>query len=143
MRQESAFNPRIVSSANAIGLMQLLPSTARQLAKSKNIVFPNEEVLKDPKINILLGVHYFKKLLKNSDQNIIYALASYNAGPNKVKEWRQIRSNLNLMEFIESIPYNETRDYVKKVLKNFYLYSTFYQSYPLYKTEGLLKIFAK
>ena len=64
MRQESAFNPSAISSANAIGLMQLLPSTARQVARSNNTDIANEEMLKNPMVNITLGIDYFKNLLK-------------------------------------------------------------------------------
>ena len=126
IRQESAFDPNATSSANAIGLMQLLPSTASEVARSTNTKILDKEMLKNPTINISLGIDYFKRLLNQFDSNIVHALASYNAGPKKVKEWLIFRPKLNDMEFIESIPYNETRDYVKKVLRNFYLYSAFY-----------------
>ena len=119
--------------------MQLLPSTAKQIAHSKNLEIPDKEKLKNPIVNINLGIDYFEGLLKIFDQNVVYALASYNAGPNKVAKWLTLRRHLNIMEFIESIPYNETREYVKKVLRNFYLYSAFYRNQSFSRVEDLLK----
>ena len=109
-----------------------------QMAQSKNIEVPDGEMLKDPEVNISLGIDYFVKLLHQFNQNVVFALASYNAGPSKVTEWRKLRSHLNIIEFIESIPYNETREYVKKVLRNFYLYSAFYRGQSFRKLEKLL-----
>jgi len=127
MRQESAFNSRITSSANAVGLMQLIPPTANYVAKSLGQSPPKSDDLKDPDLNIQLGVKYLNQLLKTFDDNPVFALAAYNAGPHKIKRWIQIRSSLKPMEFIESIPYTETRDYVKKVLRNYVIYKTLYE----------------
>ena len=139
MRQESGFDAKALSSAKAIGLMQLLPSTARDVAFKLGEKVPNEEDLKIPNNNIKLGIHYLKHLLIRFKKNPVYALASYNAGPHKVEYWRSLRPGMSSMEFIESIPYNETRAYVKSVLRNYYMYSTFYGNRSFY-TDQLLDI---
>jgi tetratricopeptide (TPR) repeat protein len=126
-RQESAFQKDVISKANAVGLMQLLPQTAGEVARSSNLSLPDEESLKDPKVNIPLGVEYLNRLLKEFGGNIPFALAAYNAGPNKVQSWKRIRKDLGILEFIESIPYRETRGYVKKVLRNYLIYLALYQ----------------
>jgi len=126
MRQESAFNPNARSSANAVGLMQLIPPTARTVARSIGEPDPVPDDLKKPSLNIKLGVKYLNQLLETFQDNPIFALAAYNAGPHKVKQWIEIRSALKDLEFIESIPYNETRNYVKKVLRNYVIYKTLY-----------------
>ncbi|QPJ65947.1 MAG: transglycosylase SLT domain-containing protein [Candidatus Nitrohelix vancouverensis] len=127
IRQESAFTPAIKSSANAIGLMQLLPSTARRVAKNMGLPIPDEKDLSDPGVNIPIGSHYLNQLLEGLDNNAVFALAAYNAGPGKVRSWRRLRKDYDILEFMESIPYYETRDYVKKVLRNFILYRALYQ----------------
>ncbi|NIW06894.1 MAG: transglycosylase SLT domain-containing protein, partial [Nitrospinaceae bacterium] len=126
MRQESAFNRKIVSSARAVGLMQLLPSTAKTVARSMGTRIKDEGDLKKPEINIQLGVKYLSGLLDEFQDNVVLALASYNAGPYKVKLWMDHRSMLKPLEFMESIPYRETRNYVKKVLRNYVIYKTLY-----------------
>lgn len=142
MRQESAFNPGIVSSANAIGLMQLLPSTAREVARSMKREAPDVEQLKNPAVNIPLGLDYLKRLLSKFDHNIALALAAYNAGPKKVKQWIGLRSHLTPIEFIESIPFNETRDYVKKVLRNYYIYLALYKDREIKNFKEILTVSA-
>jgi len=128
MRQESAFNHRIISRANAIGLMQMIPSTAKRMARANGIKQFDLEDLKKPEINIYLGVYYLKQLLEKFEGNPVFALAAYNAGPRKVKNWKRLRDGLSNLEFVESIPYNETRNYVKKVLRNYVIYKSYYGS---------------
>jgi soluble lytic murein transglycosylase-like protein len=137
-RQESAFQKDVISKANAVGLMQLLPQTAREVARSSNLNLPDEESLKDPKINIPLGVEYLNRLLKEFGGNIPFALAAYNAGPHKVQSWKRIRKDLDILEFIESIPYRETRGYVKKVLRNYLIYLALYQDRSIKDIKKLL-----
>lgn len=139
MRQESAFNPRIMSKANAIGLMQLMPKTAGEVARSLGKEIPTEEQLKDPSNNVRLGIDYLNYLMVSFNQNIVYALAAYNAGPTKVKQWTTLHSNLHPLEFIETIPYTETRNYVKKVLRNYSIYLTLYEDQKFGRIKELLK----
>ena len=140
MRQESAFNKRVVSSANAIGLMQLLPTTATRVARSMRTELPDRNDLKKPAVNIQLGVKYLSGLLRNFEDNIIFALASYNAGPSKVRQWMEVRSDLKPLEFMESIPYKETRNYVKKVLRNYVIYKTLYGEGGIHDFQSILTV---
>ncbi|MBI4389475.1 MAG: transglycosylase SLT domain-containing protein, partial [Nitrospinae bacterium] len=140
MRQESAFDPAAVSRSNAIGLMQLIPSTAAQVARGLERDAPTAENLKDPNINIQLGVDYLNSLLNAFDGNLVHALAAYNAGPRKVREWIALRSGFDPLQFIESIPYNETREYVKSVIRNYYVYLALYKDREIADLNELLTI---
>ena len=122
IRQESAFNPAARSSAGARGLMQLMPATARQLKKRIKT-----RQLKNPDLNLQLGIKYLKRLIGKYDGNLIYALAGYNAGESKVKKWREeIFSDDNPLSIIEMIPYRETRNYVKLIYRNYFFYQSLY-----------------
>ena len=123
IRQESAFNMNDVSVANATGLMQLLPSTAKEVAKRIKL---KKYSLYDPKDNIILGVNYLKRLQKRFSNNIIYALSSYNAGPTTTRRWIKQRGNLKSQDFIETIPYKETSLYVKLIARNYVFYQLLY-----------------
>lgn len=140
MRQECAFNKRVVSSAHATGLMQLLLTTATQVARSMGEKLPSRNDLKKPEVNIQLGVKYLSELLNDFEDNVIFALASYNASPGKVKQWREIRSHLKPLEFMESIPYKETRNYVKKVLRNYVIYKTLYGEGGIRDFQSILTV---
>jgi tetratricopeptide (TPR) repeat protein len=140
MRQESAFNKKVVSSAQAIGLMQLLPSTASKVARSMGEKSPDQKDLKKPEVNIQLGVKYLHEMLNDFEDNIIFALASYNAGPAKVRQWIEVRSVLKPLEFMESIPFKETRNYVKKVLRNYVIYKTLYGPGGIHDFQGILTV---
>jgi soluble lytic murein transglycosylase len=97
--------------------MQLMPATAKQTAKRNKIPFNNVKDLYDPKVNIMLGSAYYSELLKQFDQNRVLATAAYNAGPGSVKRWlKDSNGRLDVMSFIETIPYTETREYVQAVL---------------------------
>ena len=87
---------------------------------------PTKESLKDPVTNVRLGIEYLNRLMVSFNQNMVYALAAYNAGPAKVRQWVALRSNMHPLEFIESIPFTETRNYVKKILRNYAIYLTLY-----------------
>ncbi len=130
IRQESAFNPNARSSVGAMGLMQLMPATAKQMTKFRKL----DELLK-PHKNIDAGVRYFKKLLNKFDGNIIYALSSYNAGPTKVTRWAEDLMDVDDPIFqIEQIPYKETRLYVKLIYRNFFFYNLMKDNYILEKS---------
>lgn len=119
MKQESAFDSGILSSAGATGLMQLMPATAVDTdptVKRADLV--------DPETNIRVGTKYLKKVLTRFNGNIAFALAGYNAGPNAVARWvREGKGNKGLLEFIEAIPYKETREYVSSIIRNYFWYS--------------------
>ncbi len=126
VRQESKFDRDALSTANARGLMQLIPSTGEKMYK---IVYGKEidpELLFDPEINISLGTFYFSQLVERFDGNIVAAIASYNAGPIPVNRWLEEFRGLPADEFIENIPYPQTKGYLNKVLGNYYSYKRLY-----------------
>jgi soluble lytic murein transglycosylase len=132
IRQESAFNDRAVSKANAYGLMQILPGTGRELARKLGITGFSTNSLFIPRVNIRLGVHYLKHLIAANGGRVEDALAAYNAGPDRVENWRQ-GDFKDVGEFVESIPFSETREYVQIVLRNAEIYRRLYgpkQSVP-------------
>lgn len=124
IRQESAFNPSALSSAKAQGLMQLIPKTAQGAAKKLNL---QEFSLLNEADNLKLGIHVFDSLLKKYKHRLDYALAAYNAGETAVDLWITLRGHLAPLEFIESIPYPETRVYVKGILRNHAIYRMLYE----------------
>jgi soluble lytic murein transglycosylase len=117
IRQESAFNARARSSANARGLMQLLPGTARETAASAKMTRAQAENLYNPEINIRLGTAYFNSMLRQHGR-VELALGAYNAGGSRIKRWVSEFGDDDMAGFVEQIPFAETRNYVKTVLGN-------------------------
>ena len=115
-RQESALYPLAQSPVGARGLMQLMPATAKETAGKLGVPYRNEQQLFDPALNVRLGSAYLKRLLDVYDGNRILAAAAYNAGPGRVKRWREQSDNKPMDVWVESIPYKETRNYVQNVL---------------------------
>lgn len=113
--QESTFDPRIKSPANAVGLMQIVPATGRRLARSAGIRNFTPAMLTNPQINLRLGTLYFARLVKQFG-GTHYALASYNAGENRIVRWKAERPGIDQDEFIDDIPFPETQNYVKRIL---------------------------
>ncbi len=126
IRQESGFNPMALSVANAHGLMQLLPSTARRVAKGLSMRPPSVSRLHDPAINIRLGTKYFSDLLRQFGGQSDRALASYNAGEERVEAWEGEGGFGDGAEFVETIPFSETRNYVKTIYRNYWFYKALY-----------------
>ena len=122
IRQESAFNVRARSTADAFGLMQLIPSTARQTAKKNKIPYRNFRDLYFPSKNILLGTAYIKSLLQKYDNNFSFSVSAYNAGSTPVNRWREELKEFDTLEWIENIPYEETRTYVRLLIRNYVFY---------------------
>jgi soluble lytic murein transglycosylase-like protein len=116
MKQESLFDPHAISPASAVGLMQLLPSTASRLAQVSGQTEVAAESLFDPNLNIRLGVTYLAELAARFQNDPVFILASYNAGEKAAEGWQQRFGALELDELVERITYRETRQYVKKVL---------------------------
>lgn len=116
-RQESAFSPLANSPVGARGLMQIMPATAKYTAKKMGFNYQGSDSLFDLSTNMNIGTNYLKGLLTEYNDNRIFAFIGYNAGPNRVKRWRE-RSNgtLDVYAFIETIPFKETRGYVQNVL---------------------------
>ncbi len=121
-RQESRFIADIVSSAGAQGLMQIMPATARWIAKQLGDSGYRPSQITDPEINTRYGAFYFRHLLDRLDNQPALAAAAYNAGPGRAQAWRPA-APLEGAAWVETIPFNETRDYVKKVLANLMFYS--------------------
>jgi len=119
IRQESVFNPRARSPVGARGLMQLMPATARQLRRSVKV-----NQLSNPRINIELGTRYFQNLMKRYNNNLVYVLAAYNAGETRVERWRKqyFDEEETIVRNIETIPFKETRTYVKLIFRNLFFY---------------------
>jgi len=124
VRQESAFNTTATSPAGAMGLMQLMPATAKQAARHHNIAYRERSQLYQPKTNIAIASAYYSDLLKRFKGNRILASAAYNAGPHRVDQWlKRSAGQLPFDVWMEIIPYNETRAYVRNILMYSVIYS--------------------
>jgi soluble lytic murein transglycosylase len=126
IRQESLFDPRARSPATALGLMQLLPSTAARVAKQIGMAPPSNEQLFQPELNLTLGTQYLKDLLQRYSNDWFKAIAAYNAGESAVDRWEKELLTDDMEEFVERIPYLETRGYVKLVMRNHRVYKRLY-----------------
>ncbi|MBI4653757.1 MAG: transglycosylase SLT domain-containing protein [Nitrospirae bacterium] len=121
IREESRFDPMALSRAGAIGLMQLMPSTAQRLKGSIKIELKDNSEIYDAQKNILIGTHYLSQLIKRFKEMPL-AIAAYNAGENALQKWLEQYKYKDIDEFIEDIPFEETRKYVKKVLRSYWQY---------------------
>ena len=140
MRQESLFNTFARSPADAFGLMQLIPENATVAAKNLGVPYHGPEDLYDPDKNIALGTFFLKNLFKKYDDRFILAVSGYNANDRAIQGWMKTRMRPHPLEFIEEIPYDETRLYVKLVLRNFVTYQRRMSSTPVEFPESLLKL---
>jgi soluble lytic murein transglycosylase len=122
LRTESLYDPRAVSRVGALGLLQLMPSTARQVAQRSGQAPPQREDLFRPEVNIPLGARYLGELLERFGRNFVLTLAAYNAGPNRVPQWLP-EAPVAADVWIENIPYNETRSYVQRTLASLVILS--------------------
>ncbi len=133
-RQESAFKPDVKSRSGARGLMQLMPNTAKYIRRKQNRPVYSRAALFKPSVNMTLGQDYVEYLMEKLNGNVIHAVAAYNAGPGNVAKWveKGIAQHDPIL-FIESIPFTETRKYVKHVMSNWWMYQDRYNS----KDQGL------
>ena len=122
IRQETEFNPQAISNRNAYGLMQLLPSVGSLMAKKDGIHHFRTEELLDPATNIRLGTLYLRDMLERFGGHPEYAFAAYNAGDNRVTDWETITKFNGIDEFVEAIPFTETREYVQSIMRNEAIY---------------------
>jgi soluble lytic murein transglycosylase len=125
IRAESNFHPSALSPAGAVGLMQIMPSTAKFLHKGKSGKIGASQ-LKQPELNIRLGMKHIQGLIRQYDGKLVFAVAAYNSGSTPVDRWRRSFPGLRDDEFIENIPYRETREYVKKVFASMAIYKSLY-----------------
>jgi soluble lytic murein transglycosylase len=126
IREESRFDPAAVSPAGAYGLMQLMPGTAQSTARSLGLAVPDQRGLVDPATNITLGAGVLKAELVRFGRPDL-ALAAYNAGPNLVRRWMNEHPGADADTFIETVPYGETRGYIKTVQQSAAMYRWLYQ----------------
>jgi len=126
IRQESEFSPTAVSSAKAYGLMQVLPVTGRQYGRQAGVQGVSVWSLKQPAVNLKIGTFVLRRMLDASGGNVEQTLAAYNAGPMRMAEWVAWNSPHEPAEFVESIPFTETREYVQAVMRNADMYRRLY-----------------
>jgi soluble lytic murein transglycosylase len=127
IREESSYHPRALSRAGARGLMQLMPGTAQPMAEVRGLPFQDGDLLDDPRANVHLGTSYLAGLLREFIDPRL-ALAAYNAGPARVRQWWQARRTNDVEAFVELIPFDETRQYVKRVMLSWEEYRRIYGS---------------
>ncbi|MEX2145492.1 MAG: transglycosylase SLT domain-containing protein, partial [Candidatus Rokuibacteriota bacterium] len=125
VREESSFHPRALSRAGARGLMQLMPATARPLAEVRGLPFRAGDLLDDPGANLEMGTAFLAGLIKDFG-DVRLALAAYNAGPGRMRQWWKARRTSDIEAFVEQIPYDETRQYVKRVMLSWREYTRIY-----------------
>ena len=133
MRQESRFDQYARSPAGAMGLMQLMPGTARETARKNGVGYQKAWLVSRPEYNIKLGSSYIRAMVERYDGNYAMALAAYNAGPARVEQWIRLngdprKGDVDLIKWIESIPIYETRNYVQRVLEAVYVYRQKFKS---------------
>jgi len=122
IRQETEFNPGAISNKSAYGLMQLLPSVGKSMAKEEGIHHFATNDLLDPNTNIRLGTRYLRQTLEKFNSQPEYTFAAYNAGDSRVTDWQAIGNYKGMDEFVESIPFTETREYVQAIIRNEQIY---------------------
>ncbi len=127
IRQESLFHPKAISRARAQGLMQIMPATARLVAKRHGLRYSKKRLLTDPAYNMTLGQSYLGGLLRDFEGSYVLSIASYNAGPHRVRGWiKQFgdprESDVDVIDWVEMIPFDETRNYVQRVMENLHIY---------------------
>ena len=130
IRQESEFNPNVISYANAYGLTQIMPATGRELSRRLGLKGYNTTSLFMPEINIQLGAFYLRSLLNSLNNHWEATLASYNAGKSRADRWMAWERYREPAEFIETIPFTQTRDYVQAVMRNASMYRWLYEGKP-------------
>ena len=126
IREESYFNENAKSISNAAGLMQLMPATANYMISMLSDNIPSYTNLENPRMNMYLGCNYLKYLYDRFN-NDLFVVAAYNGGEGSVNKWSGIYSTADYDEFIENIPFDETRNYVKKVFRSYHLYRKIYE----------------
>ncbi len=136
IRQESEFDLSANSSAGAKGMMQLMPYTAKIVAKQAKLPYSKSRLTSDPEYNINLGSHYIAGLILEYDGAYPFAIAAYNAGPKRVKYWKKLNKNpqkkqIDYVDWIELIKFRETRNYVQRVLENYNVYRFILEKKPI------------
>lgn len=128
MREESHFDPLALSSSKAMGLMQLMPATAKYVARKKKIKLNQKDEIFNPELNTRLGTLYLGSLAERFKSELIHTAGSYNAGPHNMIKWINRWRGESIDAFVEQIPFSETREYVKRVYRSYKLYKQIYSS---------------
>lgn len=136
IRQESEFHLSAGSHVGALGLMQIMPPTAKVVAKQANLPYSKSRLTSDAEYNINLGSHYIAGLISDYEGSYTYALAAYNAGPKRVSSWKKInkdpqKKQIDYVDWIELIRFSETRNYVQRVLENYNVYRYILEKKPI------------
>ncbi len=136
IRQESEFDMRANSHVGAQGLMQIMPYTAKLVAKQAKLPYSKSRLTSDPEYNINLGSHYIAGLILEYDGAYPFATAAYNAGPKRVKHWKKInkdpqKNKIDFVDWVELIPFKETRNYVQRVMENYNVYRYVLEKKPI------------
>ena len=134
IRQESNFDEKAKSRRGAMGYMQLMPQTAEEIGKILKINFTLDQLQENPTLNIILGSEYLRRLIEKFDGSYVLALAAYNAGPLNVKRWMKNAGDprkieVDVIDWVERIPFRETRNYVQRVLENVTVYRRLHKSH--------------
>jgi soluble lytic murein transglycosylase len=133
-RQESSYDPYAVSHAGARGMMQLMPGTAREQADKLGVGYDSYRLISDPNYNVMLGSAYFRRMMNMWGGNVPLAVASYNAGSGNVRKWVNAygdpRGQVDVLKWIEAIPFSETKAYVQRVIENSVVYDSMRGSSP-------------
>ncbi|OJX11001.1 MAG: hypothetical protein BGO77_01970 [Caedibacter sp. 37-49] len=132
IRKESKFNPRAKSEAGACGMMQVVPSTAKMVAQKMGVHFNEARLKSDMNYNMLIGTAYLKERLQDYQGSIVLTLAAYNAGPGSVKKWIERYGDprdpkVDTIDWVEKIPYSETRNYIQRVMENYIIYQAIFK----------------
>lgn len=127
IKAESNFDEDVISNSGAVGLMQLMESTAQEMADDLAIEIPTKEALFDPELNIQIGTYYFAYLLGIYEGNIYLSLTAYNAGIGNVNTWIEEGTIREDGSDIENIPYKETNNYVRKIVRDYRIYQDLYE----------------
>lgn len=143
-RQESGFNPRAVSSANALGLMQVTPAAGRYIAKKNGIAFDQKRLLNDPVYNVQMGAAELGDVIETYRGSYILAFVAYNAGRGRVREWTERYGDprdpkVDPVDWVERIPFSETRNYVQRVMENMQIYRVRFGGSPKLMIEADLR----
>lgn len=143
-RQESQFNPRTLSSAKAMGLMQVTPAAGRQVAKDTGVAYNEGRLMSDQSYNVQFGAAELGELVKDYDGNFVLVFAAYNAGRGNVRKWIQRYGdprdpNVDVVDWVELIPYSETRNYVQRVMENYQAYKVRFNSPTKLQMEADLR----
>jgi soluble lytic murein transglycosylase len=146
MRQESSFERTAVSHAGARGLMQLMPGTARQASSRLGLNYELSRLTGDPQYNVMLGTHHLSTLMDEWGGNAVLVAAAYNAGSGNVRRWVAANGDprlpgVDVVGWIEDIPFSETRNYVQRVIENTVVYDTIDPNTPHASTQGRISIY--